>query len=96
MHRHAQPRSWHRQHPSHTHDLTGTALAAPFALRVIGLARIALRYGERMATHDALFRALAAKRLGERKAATDYIQRALELIEQIGVPDIHHRHEPVN
>jgi hypothetical protein len=29
MHRHAQPRSWQRQHPSHPHDLTGTALAAP-------------------------------------------------------------------
>ena len=42
-----------------------------------------------------LFRALAAKRLGERRAATEYIQRALELVEQIGVPDIHHRHEPV-
>ncbi|MEQ1698827.1 MAG: AAA family ATPase [Ilumatobacteraceae bacterium] len=42
-----------------------------------------------------LFRALAAKRLGDRKAATEYIQRALELVEQIGVPDIHHRHEPV-
>lgn len=42
-----------------------------------------------------LFRALAAKRLGDRKAATEYILRALELVEQIGVPDIHHRHEPV-
>jgi ATP-binding cassette subfamily C protein CydC len=41
----------------------GTALAAPFALRAVGLARIALRYGERMATHDALFRALAALRV---------------------------------
>lgn len=42
-----------------------------------------------------LFRALAAKRIGDRKAATEYIQRAMELVEQIGVPDIHHRHEPV-
>ena len=41
----------------------GTALAAPFALRAVGLARIVLRYGERMATHDALFRALAALRV---------------------------------
>ena len=42
-----------------------------------------------------LFRALAAKRLGDRHAATGFIERALELVEQIGVPDIPHRHEPL-
>ena len=42
-----------------------------------------------------LFRALSAKRSGDRKAATEFIERALELVEQIGVPDIHYRHEPV-
>lgn len=42
-----------------------------------------------------LFRALAAKRLGEMHEATRQIERALELVEQIGVPDIAQRHEPV-
>ncbi|MGB8859881.1 MAG: BTAD domain-containing putative transcriptional regulator [Ilumatobacteraceae bacterium] len=42
-----------------------------------------------------LFRALSAKRLGDRHAATKHIERALELVEQIGVPDIPQRHEPV-
>jgi DNA-binding SARP family transcriptional activator len=42
-----------------------------------------------------LFRALSAKRLGDRHSATKHIQRALELVEQIGVPDIPQRHEPV-
>ena len=41
----------------------GAALAAPVALRTVGLLRIVLRYAERMATHDALFRALAALRV---------------------------------
>ncbi len=41
----------------------GTILAAPLALRSVGLLRIALRYAERMTTHDALFRALAALRV---------------------------------
>ncbi|MCC6717232.1 MAG: thiol reductant ABC exporter subunit CydC [Acetobacteraceae bacterium] len=41
----------------------GAGLAAPLVLRGLGLARIVLRYGERMATHDALFRALAALRV---------------------------------
>ena len=41
----------------------GTALAAPLALRSVGLLRIVLRYAERMATHDAMFRALAALRV---------------------------------
>ena len=42
-----------------------------------------------------LFRALSAKRLGDRRAATQYIERALELVEQMGVPDIPRRHEPI-
>lgn len=42
-----------------------------------------------------LFRALSAKRLGDRHAATKHIERALELVEQIGVPSIPQRHEPV-
>ncbi|HQZ36414.1 MAG TPA: bacterial transcriptional activator domain-containing protein, partial [Ilumatobacteraceae bacterium] len=42
-----------------------------------------------------LFRALSAKRLGDNHAATRFIERAVELVEQIGVPDIAQRHEPV-
>ena len=42
-----------------------------------------------------LFRALAAKRSGDRHAATQYIERALELVEQLAVPDIPRRHEPL-
>ncbi len=42
-----------------------------------------------------LFRALSAKRLGDNHAATRFIERALELVEQIGAPDIPQRHEPV-
>ena len=38
-------------------------VAAAVALRSLGALRIVLRYGERMATHDALFRALAALRV---------------------------------
>ena len=41
----------------------GGTLATLLALRTLGLLRIALRYAERMATHDALFRALAALRV---------------------------------
>ncbi len=43
--------------------VTGAALAAPFALRVLGPARVVLRYLERLATHDATFRALADLRV---------------------------------
>ncbi len=42
-----------------------------------------------------LFRALSAKRLGDPHAATNFIERALELVEDLGVPDIPQRHEPV-
>ncbi len=41
----------------------GAAVAAPLALRFVGLLRVALRYAERLATHDALFRALADLRV---------------------------------
>ena len=41
----------------------GGSLATLLALRTLGLLRIALRYAERMSTHDALFRALAALRV---------------------------------
>ena len=41
-----------------------------------------------------LFRALSALRLGERAVATRYIERSLELVEQMGVPDLPFRHEP--
>ena len=41
----------------------GGSLVTVLALRTLGLLRIALRYAERMATHDALFRALAALRV---------------------------------
>ena len=41
----------------------GTILAAPLALRLLAYSRIALRYLERLATHDAMFRALADLRV---------------------------------
>jgi len=43
--------------------VTGALLSAPVALRVIGPARVVLRYLERLVTHDALFRALADLRV---------------------------------
>jgi ATP-binding cassette subfamily C protein CydC len=43
--------------------LAGVALAAPLALRVLGPARVVLRYFERMVSHDAMFRALADLRV---------------------------------
>ncbi len=42
---------------------TGVILAAPVWLRVLGPARVVLRYLERLTTHDALFRALADLRV---------------------------------
>ena len=41
----------------------GIALAVPVALEVLGVARVVLRYLERLVTHDATFRALTALRL---------------------------------
>ena len=41
----------------------GITLAVPVALEVTGVARVVLRYLERLTTHDATFRALAALRL---------------------------------
>lgn len=41
----------------------GIALAVPLWLEIIGVARVVLRYLERLVTHDATFRALAALRL---------------------------------
>jgi ATP-binding cassette subfamily C protein CydC len=43
--------------------LLGGALLVPFALQIIGSARVVLRYSERLATHDAMFRALADLRV---------------------------------
>jgi ATP-binding cassette, subfamily C, bacterial CydC len=43
--------------------ITGTALATPLVLRVLGPARVVLRYLERVVTHDAMFRALADLRV---------------------------------
>ena len=43
--------------------ITGTALVAPVVLRVLGPARVVLRYLERVVTHDAMFRALADLRV---------------------------------
>jgi ATP-binding cassette subfamily C protein CydC len=43
--------------------MLGAALAAPAALRVLGPARVVLRYLERLVTHDAMFRALADLRV---------------------------------
>ena len=41
----------------------GAALLAAGGLRVLGIGRVVLRYGERLATHDAMFRALADLRV---------------------------------
>ncbi len=41
----------------------GAALTAGLALRLLGPARVALRYAERLVTHDAMFRALADLRV---------------------------------
>jgi ATP-binding cassette subfamily C protein CydC len=41
----------------------GLALAVPVSLRALGAARVVLRYLERLATHDAMFRALADLRV---------------------------------
>ena len=43
--------------------VAGVALAAPLLLRALGLARVVLRYAERLVTHDATFRALADLRV---------------------------------
>jgi ATP-binding cassette subfamily C protein CydC len=43
--------------------LAGAALATPALLRVLGPARVVLRYLERLVSHDALFRALADLRV---------------------------------
>ena len=41
----------------------GLLLASALLLRLLGVGRVALRYGERLATHDAMFRALADLRV---------------------------------
>ena len=41
----------------------GIAAGVPLVLRLLGPGRVALRYGERLATHDAMFRALADLRV---------------------------------
>ncbi len=41
----------------------GLLLASALLLRLLGLGRVALRYGERLLTHDAMFRALADLRV---------------------------------
>ena len=43
--------------------VTGAALAAPLWLRIVGPARVVLRYVERLVTHGATFRALADLRV---------------------------------
>jgi ATP-binding cassette subfamily C protein CydC len=43
--------------------VAGTALAVPALLRILGPARVALRYLERLVAHDATFRALADLRV---------------------------------
>jgi DNA-binding SARP family transcriptional activator len=42
-----------------------------------------------------LFRALAAKRTGERTTATHLIETAIELVTQMGLPDLPQRNEPL-
>lgn len=44
-------------------DAIGLALAVPASLAIIGVARVVLRYLERLITHDGTFRALAALRI---------------------------------
>ncbi len=41
----------------------GALLTVPFALRLLGVARVGLRYAERMVTHAAMFRALSDVRV---------------------------------
>jgi DNA-binding SARP family transcriptional activator len=41
-----------------------------------------------------LFRALSALRLGERAEATRFVERCLEIVETMGLPDLPFRHEP--
>ncbi len=43
--------------------LLAAAVAAPAALPLLGVARVVLRYAERLVTHDAMFRALASLRV---------------------------------
>lgn len=43
--------------------VAATGIAAPFALRIFGSARVVLRYIERLVTHSAMFRALADLRV---------------------------------
>jgi ATP-binding cassette subfamily C protein CydC len=43
--------------------IVGAPLVAPVTLRLLGSARVVMRYLERLVTHDALFRALAALRV---------------------------------
>lgn len=43
--------------------VAGAALSAPLVLRVLGPARVVLRYFERLVSHDAMFRALADLRV---------------------------------
>ncbi|MGC8531815.1 MAG: thiol reductant ABC exporter subunit CydC [Acidiphilium sp.] len=43
--------------------IAGIALVVPLSLSILGVARVVLRYLERLSTHDAMFRALAALRV---------------------------------
>jgi DNA-binding SARP family transcriptional activator len=42
-----------------------------------------------------LFRALAAKRIGERTVATRFVEQAIDLVTQMGLPDLPQRNEPL-
>lgn len=67
----------------------GLAVAAPLLLRVLGPARVVLRYLERLTTHDALFRALADLRvwffrgLAQRLAGGLGMQRAGDVLARL-------------
>jgi ATP-binding cassette subfamily C protein CydC len=43
--------------------ILGGALVVPLALQMAGVARVVLRYGERLVTHDAMFKALSRVRV---------------------------------
>lgn len=67
----------------------GAALLAAGGLRVLGVSRVVLRYAERLATHDAMFRALADlrvwffRRLANRAAGGLGFRRSADLLSRL-------------
>ena len=57
-----------------TVGLGTAAVTAPFALRAFGVARVVLRYLDRLITHGAMFRALADKAINIQVISTSEIK----------------------